>query len=67
MPRTACRIPAYRLHRPSGQAVVTLNYQDHYLGRYGTRASRDQYDRLIGVWLQQGRGVSPLQKPTSVS
>ena len=25
------RIPSYRQHRPSGQAVVTLNGRDHYL------------------------------------
>ena len=25
-------IPSYRLHKPSGQAVVTLNGRDHYLG-----------------------------------
>jgi hypothetical protein len=27
------RIPSYREHKPSGQAVVTLNGRDHYLGR----------------------------------
>jgi integrase len=60
MPRHTRRIPAYRLHRPSGQAVVTLNYHDHYLGAFGSRASRSEYDRLIGIWLQRGRGISPL-------
>ena len=48
MPR---RIPSYRLHRPSGQAVVTLDGRDHYLGLYGTEASRRKYDQLIAAWL----------------
>jgi hypothetical protein len=55
MPRLARAIPAYRKHRASGQAVVTLGYRDFYLGPFGSRVSRDEYDRLIGEWLQQGR------------
>jgi len=49
------RVPSYRRHKPTGQAVVTLNGRDIYLGRYGTRASRAEYDRLIGEWLAAGR------------
>ncbi len=30
------RVPKYRLHRPTGQAVVTLNGRDTYLGKHGT-------------------------------
>lgn len=33
MPRNF-RIPSYRLHKPSGQAVVTINGKDIYLGRF---------------------------------
>jgi len=28
------RVPTYRLHRATGQAVVTLDGRDHYLGVY---------------------------------
>jgi integrase len=49
------RTPAYRHHRPSDQAVVTLDGWDHYLGRYGSPASRAEYDRLLGEWLANGR------------
>ncbi|GMV98042.1 MAG: hypothetical protein AMXMBFR83_23950 [Phycisphaerae bacterium] len=49
------RTPSYRRHRASGQAVVTLSGQDHYLGMYGSRASRREYDRLIAEWLANGR------------
>ena len=49
------RTPSYRLHKPSGHAVVTLGGKDHYLGQHGTQASRRGYDRLIGEWLTNGR------------
>jgi hypothetical protein len=46
MPRRRNFIPSYRLHRASGQAVVTLNGVDHYLGLHGTETSRREYDRV---------------------
>lgn len=49
------RVPSYRLHRPSGRAVVTIDGRDVYLGEYGTAASRRAYDRAIGAWLAAGR------------
>jgi len=51
-------VPKYRKHKRSGQAVVTLSGKDHYLGPYGTRGSRVEYDRLIGEWLAAGRCLS---------
>ena len=55
MPKLVHSLPKYRKHRATGQAVVTLNGQDHYLGPHGTKASKLEYDRLIGEWLQNGR------------
>lgn len=49
------KIPSYRLHRASGQAVVTLNGRDHYLGPHKSKVSRTEYDRLVGEWLANGR------------
>ena len=49
--RDSLRLPSYRRHKPSGQAVVTLTGKDYYLGRWNTKASRAEYDRLIGEWL----------------
>src|SRR4051794_19164124 len=49
------RTPSYRLHRPTGQAVVTIDGQDCYLGKHSTPASRAEYDRLIAEWLANGR------------
>ncbi len=51
------RIPSYRQHKPSGQAVVTLNSHDFYLGPWQSQVSRGEYDRLIGEWLANGRHV----------
>lgn len=45
------RIPTYRLHRPSGQAVVILRGKDHYLGPYGSERSRGEYDRLVAEYV----------------
>jgi integrase len=55
------RTPSLRRHKPSSQAVVTLNGKDHYLGPWpgGQRkpppAAREAYDRLIAEWLANGR------------
>ncbi len=49
------RQPKYRKHKPTGQAVVTLNGKDIYLGRHGTKESRAEYDRRIAEWLAAGR------------
>ncbi|MCH8881588.1 MAG: tyrosine-type recombinase/integrase [Planctomycetes bacterium] len=56
MPKTK-RFPKYRLHKPSGQAVVDLNGESFYLGRHGTEHSKAKYDRLIAEWLANGRKV----------
>ena len=58
MPRLVQALPTYRKHKASGQAIVTLNGGDHYLGRYGSKLSRDQYDRLMAEWLQCNRRLT---------
>ncbi|HEX4125031.1 MAG TPA: hypothetical protein VHY37_09930 [Tepidisphaeraceae bacterium] len=55
MPRLTRSIPKYRKHRASGQAIVTLNGRDYYLGPHGTAASRREYDRLTAEWMANGR------------
>ncbi len=51
MPR---KDPSYRLHKPSGRAVVGLDGQLFYLGEFGTRKSSPEswaeYDRLLAEW-----------------
>jgi hypothetical protein len=58
MPSHINAIPKYRKHKGSGQAVVTIGGVDYYLGPYGTKASRLEYDRLIGEWIIAGRPSS---------
>jgi integrase len=55
MPRLIHAVPKYQKHRASGQAVVSINGRDHYLGLHGSKASRIEYDRLITEWLSSGR------------
>jgi integrase len=62
MPRRP-RTPSYRRHKPSGQAVVTLNGRDHYLGRYDSAESREKYDRLVAEWLASGRSTPTPARP----
>jgi integrase len=58
---SALRTPSLRRHKPSAQAVVTLNGRDHYLGpwpptlRKPPPSAREAYDRLIVEWLANGR------------
>ena len=52
------RVPSYGRHKPTGQAVVTLNGKDHYLGVWKTTASKAEYNRLTGEWLAAGRCLS---------
>src|SRR5207253_4324 len=45
-------VPSYRLHKPSGQAVVTVrttagDRRDVYLGEYDNPDSRREYARII--------------------
>lgn len=47
MPQTAEHVPAYKLHKPTGQARVIIRGRHVYLGRYGSPESREKYARLI--------------------
>ncbi|MAE67540.1 MAG: recombinase XerD [Phycisphaeraceae bacterium] len=51
------RVPSYRLHKPTGLAVVRLNGKDFYLGKHGIPASHDEYKRLIAEWLAHDRRI----------
>lgn len=52
---TPLKNPSYRLHKPSGQAVVTINGRDFYLGRHGSAESRRAFDRRLAEWLANNR------------
>lgn len=48
-------LPRYRLHKASGQAVVTLAGRDVYLGRFESPEGRNAKDRVFGEWLPSGQ------------
>ena len=57
-------LPNRRHHKASGQAFVVLLCHDgvrrcHYLGKYNSRESQEEYDRLIGIYTANGRKMPP--------
>jgi integrase len=59
MPKLTKKLPSYRLHKRSGQAVVTLNGTDHYLGDHDSPESKTQYEQLMSQWLASHRQLPP--------
>ena len=55
MTYTKQQLPKYCSHKSSGRAFVRLAGKMHYLGKYGSKASRREYDRLIAEFLANGR------------
>jgi integrase len=53
------RVPTYRLHKSSGQAIVVLDGKFYYLGSFGSLESRADYNRLLAEWLSSGRATPP--------
>ena len=58
--------PKCRKHKASGQAIVTLSGQDHYLGPHVTAASRKLYDRLVAEWIANGRSAKPIKHEATI-
>lgn len=53
------RIPAYRLHKASGQAVVVLRGRSFYLGKFGSSGSKAEYQRIIHEYTAGGCLMPP--------
>ncbi len=67
MPTRPRKIPAYRHHKPTGQAVVRLDGRDIYLGRHGSDASREKYRRVVAEWLTTAGHRPPETSPSSMT
>lgn len=63
---TAEKTPAYRKHK-SGQARVTLNGQDVYLGKFGTPESKAKFHETIAQWEANNRLPLKLEKDVTVA
>jgi integrase len=68
------RVPSYRRHKQSGQAIVTLpdglgGRRDILLGKHGTKESRVEYARIISEWEVAGHRLpaSPAAKDLTVN
>jgi hypothetical protein len=53
------RIPKYRRHTSTGQAVVTLGGKDHYLGKHGTQEFREKYGKKVAEYANLPPGSVP--------
>ena len=60
-------IPNYRLHKATGQAFVELSGRRFYLGKHGSKASREEYERRIAEYLGNGRQIAPTRTKTGIS
>lgn len=63
-PKGSIGTPSYRLHKATGQAVVTIDGKDRYLGKYESLESQQKYNKLLGEWLSNGRTLDPLLSKT---
>ncbi len=65
MPKLTKKLPAYSLHKASGQAVMKIGGQSHYLGVHGSEASHQEYDRLCSEYLAAGRSAAVMNSRQS--
>src|SRR5262249_20094183 len=66
------KVPSYRLHKQSGQAVVTLtdrlgNRRDVLLGKHNSPESKSEYERVIAEWLANGGRTAPTPATADLS
>ncbi len=56
--------PSYRLHKRSGQAIVTIRGKMHYLGKFDSEESHQAYKRLLlEKWSGPGEDPKPETEP----
>lgn len=51
------RLPGRLLHKASGQSIVVLNGKTHYLGKHDSEEAKDEYEKKIAEWLENGRAL----------
>jgi hypothetical protein len=49
------QLPKYCKHKSTNRAFVRIDGKMYYLGKYGSDASRREYDRIIAEFLANGR------------
>lgn len=58
------RIPSYRLHKASGQAVIEYGGEVHYLGKHGSAKSKQKYREHVAKWSARANVPAQQQQPT---
>ena len=57
--------PKYCLHKPSGRGYVELGGKQRYLpGKHGSKESVQEYEKLVGEYLANGRKLPSESQPT---
>jgi hypothetical protein len=71
MPRPKKPLPSYRLHKQSGQAIVTVTVngvrKDMTLGHYGTDESYEEYERIIKDIRERAKKADALKTTPNIS
>ncbi|MBI1903514.1 MAG: hypothetical protein HYS13_20620 [Planctomycetia bacterium] len=63
---TSPRLPKYGKHKATGQARDVIDGTTHYLGRFGSRESKERYSQVIAEWAASG-GVTAGDKRPSLA
>ncbi len=67
MPKKTVKLPAYRHHKGSGQAIVQIGGIRHYLGKFGSEKSQERYRRLAAELMVQPITEQKLGRDNSIS
>ena len=65
MPRK--NLPGYLKHKTTGQAFCVINGKFIYLGKYGSKASRERYEEVIGEYLANGKKLPPVRSKNEIT
>ena len=57
------KVPSYRLHKSTNQAIVVIRGKTFYLGRFGSDESQSEYNRIVAEWLGLGGDIPPPRTP----
>ena len=62
MPKKSPRLPRYRIHRGSGQAVIEYRGERRYLGVHGSQESLQEYARVIAAIKASSEMPEPVRR-----
>jgi hypothetical protein len=60
-------LPGSLKHKTTGQAFCVIHGRFFYLGKYGSKAIREEYERIIGKYLANGKKMPPTRNCTEIT